>query len=745
MMTHEAVDNGDLTPLPSRGRTIHDYVQILLRRRWAVLAVFCAALGIAAYQTFTATPIYKATVQMLIERHLPRVLDTSQGTQFDPYSEDFYQTQYRLLESPALAKKVADKLKLRQHPYYSGIFTNLPPDADESVKQRAEEQLVRAVGGGLAVSPVKNSRLVDLNFTHHDPKFAAEMANAYGQCYIEQSLDLRFAASQETGNWLQKKLTEARQKLEDSEAKLNSYKKKQNIVAWEDKETITSQKLEQLNRELVAAQTRRMEAETRFNAVSQGQAIPEVLNNALIQSLKGAEANIIAQLSELGKKFGEKHPRMIQLNTELAAIRDNIRNEMSRVTTGIRNEYAMAQAQEANLNKALQGVKGETQDLSDRAIQYRVLLRDVQTNRALYENILKNLKETTTIENVPATNIRIVYPASIPTAPVSPRKSRNLLVGASLGLFLGLGLALLLENLDTTLKTPEELESRLGVANLGVIPHFDIAQASDNDGFPALAAHHGSQPLAAEAYRSLRTSILFSTPGHAPQTMVITSSMPLEGKSLTAVNLAAVMAKAEPKILLVDGDLRRPSLHRLFKVPKEPGLTNFLVGEIDEIPVVPTPVPHLFLVPCGHTPPNPSELLGSESMRSFLDRAKQQFGRVIIDSPPLLSVTDPVILATLAEGVLLVVKSEAVPRRAALEARDLLLAVKAHLLGALLNNVSFKRDGYYYRHYYRYYHHYVTDETPRQTRGSSRSSPSTPAGVWLRLKNTFHKQDRPSR
>jgi succinoglycan biosynthesis transport protein ExoP len=383
----------------------------------------------------------------------------------------------------------------------------------------------------------------------------------------------------------------------------------------------------------------------------------------------------------------------------------------------------------------MEAIKRETLDMSSRAIQYRVLLRDVETNRALYENILKSLKETTTIENVPATNIRIVYPAAVPTAPVSPQKSRILMIGATLGLFFGVGLALVLENLDTTLKSPEETERRLGLPNLAVIPHLQVnSDHSGSDGIPAMLVQSRDQPMAAEAYRSLRTSIQFSTPGHSPRTILVTSSLPLEGKSMTAVNLAAVMAKAEPRILLVDADLRRPTLHARFGVSKEPGLTNFLVGEIEDIPASPTSITNLFLVPCGHISPNPSELLGSQRMRDFLARASEQFGRVIIDSPPMLSVTDPAILGAQAEGVLLVIKSETVPRKAAMEARDQLTAVNAHLLGTLLNDISFKRDGYYYRHYYRYRQYYKPEEAG--STGKDESSPIHASGVWSRIKQT---------
>ena len=294
-----------------------------------------------------------------------------------------------------MAKKVAEKLNLKSNPSYASIFRDLPPNADDAMKQRAEESLISAVLKKVEVKPVRQSSLVDVSFSDPDPKFAATVVNTLAQCYIEQSLDLRFAASQEAAVWLKEKLIEGRKKLEESEAKLNQYKRDHNIVALDDKESITAQKLEQLNKDLIAAQTHRMEAETRFKEVSRGQPISQVLNNPLIQTLKGQEAKIIAEQSELSRKFGPEHPRMIRLNNELAATRGKIGAEMGQIVQAIKNEYYMAKAQEENLKGALEKQKGETQDLGDRNIEYRVLLRDVETNRALYENMLKSLKTTT--------------------------------------------------------------------------------------------------------------------------------------------------------------------------------------------------------------------------------------------------------------------------------------------------------------------------------------------------------------
>lgn len=717
-------------PLP-QGRSLQEYLGILLKRRWAALSIFITLVATVVLYSFAATPVYQATTQLLIEQERPRILEGSEVTP-KAGGDEFYQTQYKLLESRALAKKVIDKLNLAKHPAYREIFASLPEDAEPEQLQQAEERLISAVLSSLEVSPIRNSSLVEVSFYDPDPRLAARVVNTLAQAYIEQSLELRFAAAQETAQWLQKKIAEGRQKLEDSETRLNRYKRTHNIVTWEDKESITAQKLGQLNQALVEAQTKRLEVETRFHQVSQGQPIAEVLDNPVIHALKAQEAAIIGEQSELARKYGPKHPRMIRLANELAAIRSKMAAEMNTVVQAIKNQYQMTQAQENNLKAALEAQKDQTQDLGDKAVQYRVLLRDVETNRALYENLLKTLKETTATQNVPATNIRIVYPAAVPSNPVKPRKVRNTLLAVVMGLVLGGGLALTLERLDNTFKTPQEVEAWLDLPNLALIPHLEAADQGNGQQAPALIIHHQPRHLVSESYRGLRTNILFSSPGHSPRTLLVTSSMPLEGKSVTALNLASAMAQAEPTVLLVDTDLRRPTLHQYLEVEREPGLSNFLVGEIDTIPVVETPVPHLFLVPAGPTPPNPSELLGSERMGEFLRRAGEQFGRIILDSPPLTSVTDAAILASRAEGTLFVVKAESVPRKSAQAAKEQLDGVQARLLGAILNDVPVQRDGYYYQYYYHRYYNYYTTEDGSRTRKHQKAAASPGVIGWLK-------------
>jgi polysaccharide biosynthesis transport protein len=713
-----------------RGRTILDYLGIVQKRRWTILSVFVAVVSLVALWTFTVTPKYQASVQLLIERQPPRLLENQQTPAdfLDRSGEQFYKTQHKLLESRALAKKVAEKLNLKNRPPFSRLFSQLPPEVDPITLQRVEERLVDAIADNVEVSPIRESSLVNVSYLSPDPKFAAEVANTLAQCFIEQSLALRFAASQEAAAWLKQQLTEARKKLEESETRLNKYRRQHNIVAIEDKESITAQKLEQLNKGLVAAQTKRMEAEARFQQINAGQPITDVLNNPLIQELKAQEAKLITEQSELSKKYGEGHPRMIQLRQELGAIRGRINAETGTVTQAIKNEYRMAKSQEEKLQKALEEQKTFTQDQSDAGGEYRVLLRDVETNRALYENVLKSLKTTIATENLPATNIRIVYPALAPEAPVSPRKFFNLLMAVGLGLALGVGLAVALENLDTTLKTPEEVERWLELPSLALISHIDTSNLEGE--VPELVVHHGHQPQASEAYRVLRTSILFASPEPAPRVLLITSTLPGEGKTLTAANLGTAIAKTEVDVLLIDADLRRPSLHELFGVPREPGLGNYLVGETDELPLMATLAPRLFIMPAGLTLPNPSELLGAERMRGLLRRLPERFGQVILDSPPLMSITDAAILSTQVDGVLLVVKAETVPRKAVRDVKDHLLELQAPLLGVVLNDVPLQGGSYYYSHY-RYYSSYYADD---KTADAEEKKKDRLAGLkgWLR-------------
>jgi capsular exopolysaccharide synthesis family protein len=349
--------------------------------------------------------------------------------------------------------------------------------------------------------------------------------------------------------------------------------------------------------------------------------------------------------------------------------------------------------------------------------------------------MLKSLKATTATDTLPAINIRIVYPATVPTAPVGPNKPRNLTAAAVLGLVLSFGIALGVERLNTTFRTAEELESFLELPNLALIPHMELPSGEDQgDEMSGIVVDNKRNLTGAEAFRGLRTTILHSSLGRASRVLLVSSTMQLEGKTMTSGNLAAILAKNEKDILVVDADMRRPSLHKLFHVPKEPGLSNFLMGEIDDLPIIATLIPNLFVVSSGNIPSHPAELLGSDRMREFLSLAKGRFSRIFIDSPPIMVVTDAVVLSTLVDAVILVVKAESTPRRAILETKNELVAVNSDILGTVLNNVSINRSGYYYRNYFYRYSSYYTNPSYTNPSGSRRRQPITSPGAlgWVK-------------
>jgi succinoglycan biosynthesis transport protein ExoP len=685
------------------GRTWQDYLSVILKYRWLSLGTFLLIVSTAILYAFLKTPIYKATTQIFIEREIPNIFDNNrQSLISSPYSHEFYSTQYTILEGQALAKKVIEKLHVQSHPSYGWIFKYCSAGGNDSKERcEAEELLLTTFMKNVKVFPMRNSHLVDLSFYDSDPQFAALVANTMGQSYVEQVLEMHFGASRQTVDWLKNNLAEARQKLEESEAKLNKYTKDHQIIVSENKDGIATQKLEQLNRALVAAQTRRIEAKALYDQVIKGKPVYEIVNNPIVQALKPQEAKVLGEQSELAIKYGEKHPRMIMLNNELVAIRGNIKNETKRVAQSIINQYQIAFEQEEKLKAALEDQKTVNQDLGDRKIPYQVLMRDVQANRALYESMLKSLKETTVTQNTPATNIRVVNPASVPTKPIKPRKLIILSIAPLIGLLTACGLAFALETWDNSLKSPQDVETWLKIPNLVTVPHFQLPGVDDAQNTKEIVIFHPDEFLASESYRGLRTQIIFSS-NHDARIIQLTSTQPLEGKTTTVINLAAVLSTINEPVLMVDADLRRSKLHKIMNVKREPGLSNFLSGDIDYIPSIKTMVPNLHLVSAGSISDNPSELLSNERLIRFLQMAKDQFAWIIIDSPPLLAVSDSAILSTHAEGVILVVKADAVSRRSAQEAINHLMKVNAKILGVVFNDVPIRPGSYnyYYSNYY---------------------------------------------
>lgn len=692
---------------------VYDYLRILYKWRKPAIVLFAIIVITVTAFTFVQTPIYRATARIHIERATPKALDIKDLMPVDANSTEFYQTQYKILQSRSLVKRVLKEANLTQNKIFNPGFDEKDRAKDPA---RYEEKLVSRFLTSYKVEPIRNSRLVDLSFDSKNPALAADVANNLAKSYIFYTMDWRSEASSEAKDFLTKQIEKQKKVLEDSEQALQNYKEKYGIVQLQqvgqkESENIALQRLSGLTANLTAAQNARIEAETRYkqvqDMVSKGAAyesIPGVTASPLVQTLRANEAKLTAQISEMSQKFGDKHPRMVQVRQELEATRKNIQLESQNVIRSIKNDYAIAQAKEANARRALEGQKFETQRLSEHGIQYAVLQREVEKNSELYENLLKHLKETSVEKEFGSTNVRIVDAAAVPITPAKPKKAQNILLAIVVGLFAGVGVAFGLEYLDNTIKTPDDVKEFFDSPNLAVIPTVDFkAEVGEDVENPGVIVQHKPQSSAAEAFRSLRTAVLFSSADAGPKSFIITSFSPQEGKTFVSVNTAHIMALAGEKVLVVDGDLRRPTIHKVLNQVNERGLTNMIVGGNGFV----SPAQYkenVDFITSGPIPPNPSELLGSKKMLNLMESFKGQYDRIIIDSSPIGSATDALVMAKLLDcPVLLVIHGGTTTKEMVIQAREMFENVGVRVLGAVLNNTPVNKAGYHY--HYRYYHY----------------------------------------
>jgi len=575
-------------------------------------------------------------------------------------------------------------------------------------------RLIKAYLARLDIKPIRKSRLVNISFEAHDPQLAAQIANTHAKLYIEQNLERKFSASKEAVNWLKKRIKEVKEKLEKSEEALRKYKQAHDLVSidFEESHNIRVQRLNELNTALMEARTKRIEKENLYRELKRIsdkpeliESMPAVVANPLIQQLKAEYIKSKADYSKLSQSYGPEHPKMIRLRSEIKELKNKIASEVKKIARSIETEYRVAKKQEAALNKALEEEKKKALALSEKEIQYNVLKREVEINRTLYESLLKRAKETNITEDLPVSNVSIVDPARIPDLPFKPKKRLNILLAMVVGLTMGIGLAFFLEYLDDTIKTPEEVERYLKIPFLGYIGKVIIAK--DNPYSPDLVALKEPKSHIAEMLRNVRTNILFSTSNFPRKALLVTSSIQDEGKTFLTINLGISLAQMGKRVVVIDADLRKTRIHRTFGLKKHPGLTDVLTGNHGlESVIQDTKVENLKIIPCGTIPPNPAELLSSEAMKGLIDRLKEQFDFILFDSPPVMSVTDPTILANLADGVILVIKGGETPRPPIQRALQQLSKLDTKLLGVVLNGMDFKKGKYYYHYYYKYHYDY---------------------------------------
>ena len=724
---------------------IREYLRVIIKRRWIIMAILSLIFVTVVIHTFTATPIFEASTRIIIDKENPNVVSIQEVMAVDASGTDYYQTQYKIIESRSVARSVIRRLALDKSEEFfpkaddnfivvmtgsvkdgissaagavASLFVTDMKKDDAEKKEESDSALVTAFLTRLKIEPIRNSRLVDIKYQAKDPAVAAKIVNTISDAYIDQNLETKLAAIQNAVKWLHSRIEEERKKVETAEQALLRYKEQHGIITdfSSDTENITAQKLAQLNQRVVEAESLRVEAETRYKQAKalEGNpdmldSIPQVLNNELIRQIKTMEVELFKRMSEFSKKYGSNHPQMVAIQSELETLQTRRAQEINRVIKSLNNEYKVALAKENSLKDALYGQKKESLSLNQKAIEYTVLQREAQSAKEMYDLLIKRFKETSLTEDMKTGNVRIVDKAEVPKNPVKPRKGLNTIIGLIVGLGAGLGVAFFLEYLDNTIKLPEDIKRHLDIPFLGIIPLYstngNIAQEGEGALAPEMVTFHSPKSILSEAYRGIRTNILFSSADTEPQVILVSSSGPQEGKTITSINIAIAMAQSGNKVVLIDCDLRRPKVHKLFGIKKDEGMTNLLVGnrKINDV-IFETKIPNLYVIPSGPIPPNPSEILGSKRMKDLLDKLRLDFNKIIIDSPPIAAVTDSSILAKSADGVVLVVRAGETAREIVKNGVGQLKGIGAHVLGAVLNGVDTANDSYYYYQYYSSYY-----------------------------------------
>jgi capsular exopolysaccharide synthesis family protein len=735
-----------------------NYWRVLHKHSQLIAAMLLAALVLCIAYLATATSQYTAKSTILIEPGAAQIYsieNNPRGLNEPPAEDiehDYYKTQYDILASVSLATEVIRDLDLQADPYLGGsrqegfiggLFSNHEKWTSDStsrseagenqVDDGAAPTLIDGYLKKLEISPKLGTSLVVVSFTSPDPGLSARIVNAHVRTYIRQTLELRNQSGKNAQEFLEQKLIELKQRVEKSEAALNQYRRERGIVTFSlnDKGDVLSQRLSDLNADLSKAVTSRIVLESQHQRILKGdyESLPEVIGNPLVQKLKEDNAQSAAEYASMSNRFRRGYHPLDDLKVKLDENKSDLNGAIHAVAVGVEADYRAAVAKEAKLQDEITEVKAQALALNDASLQDAVLVREVQSSRQLYKAILERMNEIGVSTGVPASNVSVVDPAKPPKWRSSPKLILSLAVSLFLGLAGGLALAFFVDSFDDRLKSPRQVETFLGLPTLGSVPDFEALQNQRGYGQSYLSKLSPSFRLenkvngkssnelvvtpqanaASEAYRAIRTAIVFSRAGSPPKSVLISSAVLGEGKTISSVNIAAAFGQMGGRVLIIDADVRRPRCHKILNLDNGAGLTNVLVGQTelhDAIHV--SSARGVFLLSAGVPVPSPAELLGSKEMQQLLATVGEQFDYVFVDSAPIMPVSDALALSTMLDGVLLVVSAQT-PRQAVHEACDRLGHVGARVLGVVLNKLDVTSPDFHYHHRYSYrysYHYY---------------------------------------
>ena len=728
-------------PPQPRGADPHlfDRLSILYKYRWASITVFVLVVGWVMVDSYTRIPEYRAQARVLIEDPNNDIATPTEiarnVTLADP--EIYMQTQLRIMRGRELAQRVAAKLDIPRVAEFNGqgpkptqlavgiaivkywatwpyrLITSTQAEAPAPATSYAaisESSYPDALLARLNVAQVRGSQLVDLLFTATDPDFAARAANLFAEEYVANNLALKVQTLEKSAEWLTGEVEKQGKLVQESELKLTQYKEKQDAGALDSSQNIVVARLTQSNEALTKARMDRIQKEGLWRQIEGAgqdiESITSVLNNTNIQTLRSTLNSLQQERARLSERYGEKHPDYQKNLSALTQTQNQLQAEIAKARQNAKSEYDQAAQQERELQSQLNEAKQAATALGRKGVDYAVLLREAESNRTVYNQLLTREKELRVVANSRTNNVRLVDRAEIPAAPFAPNHRRDWAYAIALGLALGLGIAFGIDYLDDTVKTPDDITRRLKLKFLGLVP---IVPGERHPLISGPVPHDFG-----EAYRAIRTTLAAQLPESGARVVAVASSQPLEGKTTTAVNIAMALAVGGARVLLIDADMRRPSVHKALRMSNDRGLSQLLAGQARMREVVQrTHDPNLLTITAGRTPANPSELLASDRMRALLSGLETgPFDWIIIDTPPVLAVTDAVILAPLVGAVTFVIGAEMTRWRLAERAVETLLSSNPRQVLAVLNKVNFGRNKYYYSRYYGHQYKNYYAESP---------------------------------
>ncbi|MCC6763173.1 MAG: polysaccharide biosynthesis tyrosine autokinase [Deltaproteobacteria bacterium] len=736
------------------GGMLHDVRNVLLRQWRVLVAALVVVVGATAAYCWIATPYYRARATVLIDPRAPQVLNGQRfGEVQDPFTSakyDYYQTQFQLLRSRSLIQRVVDELKLPEDPRFVAMTE------DQKSMGRPVPSVMRTYLDGLEILPIRGTRLVAVEFEAPDPDLAAEIANAHAHAFVRGGLERLYGAIEQVRGFLQTKLEELQARVHQAEERVLEYQSVHRMLPLDLTKDVGSERLADLSRRLTAAETDRITIEAQYRLIREENGeyydgLPAVLSNGLIQKLREDFNALEVEYALLAGKFRPTYPRLRQVGEQLAHARGLLQKEIAKVVKGIEAEYLAAQRTVDQLREEIEGQRASLLQRKDAEGELLMLTREVETTRALHDNLLARVKDLDVAAGSDTSNISVAEPASPKLWPSSPDRLFLLGLSVAVGLLLGAGLALLRDSFDRSIRDVNDLRRVTGLPTLAVVPDFhpglsespqlwlqqhtarlrEIASsvlgranvadehggangnghghANGNGhgggselpvvevtGVPQLVLGNGHVWHSAEAYRTLRTSLLLHPGGSIPRVILVTSAIGTEGKTTTAVNTAAALATCGVRVLLVDGDLRLPRCHESLGIALEPGLSEYLAWRIVDAPIVTTRVENLSFLPAGGFMPDSTELLASWRMWKLIERVRGEYDFVILDSPPLLAVSDGVLLANLADGVILVADRARSRRDQVRAAMQRLSQTGVAPLGAVLNRGEMEFSYYRY-------------------------------------------------